>query len=610
MKEKLALIPDKPGVYLMKDEYGQIIYIGKAISLKKRVKSYFLASAKHLPKTKALVKHIKDIEYIITDSEIEALILESNLIKKHQPKYNIALRDDKSFPYIKVTINEKYPRVLKTRDVLNDGGKYFGPYTDVASVNSILDLINNIYMLKKCAKQSFSKNHKPCLNEHIGQCLGMCVKEVDIDAYLRDIDEILELLQGKSKGVVSHLTEKMTEASKLMDFEKAAIFRDYIRAINAILEKQKVVLKEATDLDILAVANGTNNIYAMVFFIRQGILIGREKYTINGNVEDENNEIMSAFIKQFYAESNLVPKELIIHENLQDKDTIEALLSIKRKSKVKIVVPNKGEKRALLDMVIKNVIDLASQSDEKIGKEEDETKKILIDLMQVLNLAELPKRIESYDISNTNGADSVASMVVFENGKPKPSDYRRFKVKTIEGPNDYGSMQEIVFRRFKRFSNTDSDKIDVSFSKMPQLLLIDGGDKQVKVVQDVLNALKIDIPIAGMVKDDYHKTRGLIYKKQEFDIKTNRKLYSFIYKIQEEVHRFAITYHRSLRAKDLKSSVLDNIDGIGETRKKSLLIKFGSIKNIKSASLDELLKVDNINKKTAENIKKYFEKQH
>jgi len=608
INEKLKIIPDKPGVYMMKDEYGQIIYIGKAISLKKRVKSYFQSTSKHIPKTKALVNHIRDIEYIITDSEMEALILESNLIKKHQPKYNIALRDDKSFPYIKVTLNEKYPRVLKTRDVLNDGAKYFGPYTDVSSVNNIIDLINKIYTLKKCSTIKFSKNHKVCLNYHIGQCLGICINDIDPKEYREDIVEIIQLLQGKSAKMTKHLNDKMLKAAAKMDYELAAQYRDYISSIQSIMEKQKVVLTEDIDLDVVAVAKGEIKTYAMVFFIRQGKLIGREKYVLQSFPDDSNEEIISAFIKQFYAESSIVPKEIVIHEIIEDKMEIEAILSLKRESKVKIIKPLKGEKKALLDMVIKNVIDIATKQDERLSKEEKTISDILIDLKNILNLDEMPNRIEAYDISNTNGADSVGSMVVFENGKPKTSDYRRFKIKTIEGPNDYGSMQEILFRRLKRFSAVEDGKKDTSFSKIPNLLLIDGGEKQVKVVKDVLNALRLNIPVAGMVKDDNHKTRGLVYKGDEKNIKENRAVYNFIYKIQEEVHRFAITYHRSLRVKDLKTSVLDNIDGIGETRKKELLKKFGSISNIQKATIEELAEVDTINIKIAEKIKKYFDK--
>ena len=608
INEKLKTIPDKPGVYLMKDEYEQIIYIGKAISLKKRVKSYFQSTSKHIPKTKALVNHIRDIEYIITDSEMEALILESNLIKKHQPKYNIALRDDKSFPYIKVTLNEKYPRVLKTRDVLNDGAKYFGPYTDVSSVNNIIDLINRIYTLKKCSTIKFSKNHKVCLNYHIGNCLGLCINEVDPDIYKEEIDEIIQLLQGKSGKMRKHLNEKMLNAAGKMDYELAAEYRDYIASIQSIMEKQKVVLSEDIDLDVVAVAKGELKTYAMVFFIRQGKLIGREKYVLQSFPDDSNEEIISAFIKQFYAESNIVPKEIVIHETIEDKNEIEAILSLKRESKVKIIKPLKGEKKALLDLVIKNVIDIATKQDERLSKEEKTISDILIDLKNIMDLNEIPKRIEAYDISNTNGADSVGSMIVFENGKPKTSDYRRFKIKTIEGPNDYGSMQEILFRRLRRFSEIENGKKDTSFSKIPNILLIDGGEKQVKVVKDVLNALNLNIPVAGMVKDDNHKTRGLVYKGEEINIKENRAVYNFIYRIQEEVHRFAITYHRSLRVKDLKTSVLDNIDGIGETRKKELLKKFGSISNIQKATIAELAEVDTINIKIAEKIKKYFDK--
>lgn len=607
IKEQLKMLPDQPGVYLMKNEYGEIIYVGKAISLKNRVRQYFQSSSNHLPKVRAMVSNISEFEYIITDSEIEALMLESNLIKKNQPKYNVLLRDDKTFPYIKLTTNEAYPRILKTRKVLKDGAKYFGPYTDVGAVNQILDLLSRIYPLKKCGKRHFPKNHKVCLNYHIGQCLGACVYDIDNAYYNQMIEEITQLLQGKSDKMMKHLNEEMTKAAEHLDFERAAEYRDYIQSVQSLMEKQKIILSSPTDMDVIAVARGEAECHALIFFLRQGKMTGRESYTVHVSAEDTMKEIMDAFIKQFYSDTAYIPKEIIISDELEEKIVLEEWLSIKRGNKVKIHIPMKGEKRALLDMAIKNVVEISSLLDEKTKKERLRIENALMAMKDFFNLSKIPVRIEAYDISNTSGVDSVGSMVVFEEGKPKKSEYRRFRIKTVEGPNDYGSLQEVVYRRFHRGLN-DAEDQRKGFDKMPDLLLIDGGEKQVKVVLDVLNALKINVPTAGMVKDDKHRTRGLVFKGNEYNIKENHDVNVFVSQIQDEAHRFAINYHKSLRGKSLSASVLDEIEGIGPSRKKALLQHFGSIEKIKKASVEALCEVDSMNKKAAESIKEFFKK--
>ncbi|MFA5528164.1 MAG: excinuclease ABC subunit UvrC [Peptostreptococcales bacterium] len=605
MKEQLKNLPDKPGVYLMKDEYGEIIYIGKALSLKNRVRQYFQSLSGQAPKVKAMVSNIADFEYIITDSEIEALILESNLIKKNQPKYNILLRDDKTFPYIKVTVNEKFPRVLKTRQVLKDGAKYFGPYTNAGAVNRTIDIINRIYPLKKCSRMRFNLNHKLCLNYHIGHCLGMCIYPMDEEEYGRMIEKIIELLQGEKKKVIDYLTEKMEEAAENMNFEIAAEYRDYIMDIEALMEKQKIVLSTDTDMDVIAMAKGQDIYHAMVFFVRQGKLLGRESYTLKADESNEISIILSEFIKQFYTENAYIPKEIAIKEAIEEGEMIEKMLTMKKGSKVRIFTPHRGEKKALLDMVIKNVIEISESMEQKYRKERETIKEVLLYLKDELELDTVPLRIEAYDISNTAGTNSVASMVVFEEGKAKPNHYRRFKIKTIEGPNDYGSLQEVIYRRFKRVKDKRVEE-DTSFGTIPNLLLIDGGEKQVKAVEDVLEALKIDIPVAGLVKNEKHRTRGLIYKQQEIDIDPNRNIKVFLSKVQDEVHRFALSYHKSLREKDLYSSELDQIKGVGKKRKAELFKYFQSIESMKKAPLEELLKVPGMDIKTAEEIVNYF----
>jgi excinuclease ABC subunit C len=615
IRENLKKLPDKPGVYIYKDQFGEVIYVGKAISLKNRVRQYFQASSSLAPKVRALVSHIDVFEYIITDSEMEALILECNLIKKYMPRYNVLLRDDKTYPYIKITLSEAYPRLIKTRKVLHDGGKYFGPYTDVGAVNQIIDLLNRIYPLKKCSALKFPAGFKPCLNYHIGQCLGICTGTVDKKEYGLVIEEITEFLHGRNSRMLASLHAHMAEEAMAMNFERAAEYRDYIQAVHTIAEKQKVVLNTPLDLDVIlttSTASGfsaktedlssesmeATRTHGVIFFVRQGKLSGSENYQIQTLLNEGPEGILTAFIEQYYSDLNFVPKEILVSDELGDKALLESWLTGLKGSQVKILVPQRGEKKALLEMAKKNVTEMTKSLEERASHQKEKLGAITEALAGFIQVdGQRLNRIEAYDISNTSGVDSVGVMVVFSEGKPKRKDYRRFRIKTIEGPNDYGSLQEVVYRRFKR--GLDGDP---GFSTLPDLLLIDGGENQVSVVKQVLEAMKLNIPVAGMVKDDRHRTRGLVYQGKELVLKEQPVLFNFIAGVQEEVHRFAVGYHRGLRTKNLQKSALDDIPGIGVKRRNALLTHFGSIEKIRAASLEELCSVPGMNKNAAEKI--------
>ncbi|WP_027399806.1 excinuclease ABC subunit UvrC [Anaerovorax odorimutans] len=615
IKENLKKLPDKPGVYLHKDASGQIIYVGKAVSLKNRVRQYFQSSKNKDAKVLAMVSHIEEFEYITTNTEMEALILECNLIKKYMPKYNILLRDDKTFPYIKLTTNEKWPRIIKTRKIYHDGCKYFGPYTDVSAVNNIIDLLNRIYELKRCSTVKFTNDFKPCLNYHINQCKGICAGKVSEEEYKRAIEHVMEFLNGKNKPILDYLNDKMIKASEKLEFEKAAEFRDYILAVKAISEKQRITLLNVGDIDIILAVRGQKEAHIVMFFIKQGKLSGRESYHLQTNPEDPKPYIVSEFIKQYYTENSMIPKEIIVESYLEETELLEQFLSEIRGSAVKIIIPQKGDKKALLDMAKRDVIEMTKTLDEKANREKEkemslnsELYHIFGDVLQICheeyknNIVNRKHiRIEAYDISNTNGVDSVGAMVVFEGNKPIKKDYRRFKIRTVEGPNDYGSLQEILYRRFKR-----SLLGDKGFSKMPDLILMDGGKAQVSVAKQTLDALKINIPVAGMVKDDKHRTRGLIYNDKEIDLKGNNILFKYFTIIQDEVHRFAIEYHQGLRNKSIRISELDKIEGIGEKRRNELLRYFGSIETIKEASIEALEEVPTMTKLSAKKVHEYF----
>lgn len=602
IRENLKRLPDKPGVYLHKDKSGKVIYVGKAVSLKNRVRQYFQTPKRQDAKVRAMVSHIEEFEYIITDTEMEALILENNLIKKYMPQYNVLLRDDKTYPYIKVTMGEAYPRILKTRRVLSDGSKYFGPYTDVGAVNQMIDLLNDVFVLKRCSAQNFANGFQPCLNYHIHRCRGICTGGISSEEYRKEIQKAIDYLNGKNKGLMEELERRMTEASANLQFEQAAQYRDQIAAVKAVSEKQKVVLSTTGDLDVVLLSRGQVGVHVIVFFVRQGKHSGRETYHLQAMPEESNAEVITAFLKQYYSPSVMAPKEILLEEELPEADLLEKWLSDLRGSNVKLTIPQKGEKKAFLDLSKRDVIELSKGLDERARNQQEKASAISEALSSFFGFqADNRWRIEAYDISNTNGIDSVGAMVVFENGKPTRKDYRRFKIRTIEGPNDYGSLQEVLYRRLKR-----GLKGDPSFSKMPDLLLMDGGKNQVAVVEQVLSALNLSIPVAGMVKDDHHRTRGLVYQQEELELRSNPVLFKYIASIQEEVHRFAIDYHRGLRSKKLRKSILDEIDGVGEKRKMALLSAFGSIEAIRQASTEELSKISGMNRSVAEKIHQHL----
>ena len=599
IQEQLKKLPGEPGVYLMKDENDKIIYVGKAISLKNRVRQYFQSSKNHSSKVKSMVKNIKSFEYIITDSELEALILECNLIKKYRPKYNVLLRDDKTYPYIKVTINEDYPRVLKVRKVLRDKAKYFGPYTNVEAVNDTLEVIRNIYPIRTCnvdIDRAIKNNMRPCLNLHIKRCVGPCTGNVSKEEYNKMIEEIILFLSGKEEKLIEILKEKMNKCSMECNFEEAAIYRDKILNLQEMMQKQKIdVSTDDVNQDIIAMAYNDEEACVQSFFIRHGKIVGREHFILEGTKDSTKESILGSFVKQFYMNAEYIPKEIIIESEIEDQVVMEEWLSNIKGQKVSIRVPQKGDKKSLISMVKKNAMEYLEKFSNLNKRKYERSEGALIELAEVLGLEEPPRRIESYDISNIQGVDSIGVMVVFTNGLKDKKEYRRYKIKTVEGPNDYDSMAEILERRLQKGDFAD-------------LILLDGGKGQVSAVQKVFDKYGVNIPLWGMYKDDKHRTKGLISATKEFELDKTSNLYRFVASIQEEVHNYAITYHRSLRNKSLTKSSLDDIPGVGEKRKKALLSNFKSIEDIKNASVEELSQVEGLNKSVAENIYNYFRK--
>ena len=583
----------------MKDENDKIIYVGKAISLKNRVRQYFQSSKNHSSKVKSMVKNIKSFEYIITDSELEALILECNLIKKYRPKYNVLLRDDKTYPYIKVTINEDYPRVLKVRKVLRDKAKYFGPYTNVEAVNDTLEVIRNIYPIRTCnvdIDRAIKNNMRPCLNLHIKRCVGPCTGNVSKEEYNKMIEEIILFLSGKEEKLIEILKEKMNKCSMEFNFEEAAIYRDKILNLQEMMQKQKIdVSTDDVNQDIIAMAYNDEEACVQSFFIRHGKIVGREHFILEGTKDSTKESILGSFVKQFYMNAEYIPKEIIIESEIEDQVVMEEWLSNIKGQKVSIRVPQKGDKKSLISMVKKNAMEYLEKFSNLNKRKYERSEGALIELAEVLGLEEPPRRIESYDISNIQGVDSIGVMVVFTNGLKDKKEYRRYKIKTVEGPNDYDSMAEILERRLQKGDFAD-------------LILLDGGKGQVSAVQKVFDKYGVNIPLWGMYKDDKHRTKGLISATKEFELDKTSNLYRFVASIQEEVHNYAITYHRSLRNKSLTKSSLDDIPGVGEKRKKALLSNFKSIEDIKNASVEELSQVEGLNKSVAENIYNYFRK--
>ncbi len=617
IKRKLETLPDRPGVYMMMDKNHKIIYVGKAVSLKNRVRQYFQSSKNQSPRVRAMISHIDTFEYIITDTELEALILECNLIKENRPKYNVLLRDDKTYPYIKITLGEEYPRLIKTRRVIGDGARYFGPYTNEGALNETIEIINNIYPIRKCnnnIERMIKNNERPCLNYHIEKCTGPCTGEIDRAEYMDMIHEIIMFLDGKEEELIYKIEGEMKRAADMMDFEKAVKYRDQIAALNSIAEKQKIVSINGQDQDIIAMAQGDGDSWVQVFFVRKGKLIRREHFILKNTGDNTEQEIISSFLKQFYSDSNFIPKEILIEKQVEDLKVLEEWLSDKRGNKVIIKVPQRGTKKQLLEMVKKNAVITMKQNMEMKGLLRERTEDTLKEFAELLNLEQIPQRIECFDISNIQGVDSVASMVVFEDGKPKRSDYRRFKIRTVEGPDDYASIEEVIGRRFRRGMEEVRDIIEGSlkvlegkFAVFPDLIMVDGGLGQVGSVKKVLNSLGLDVPVCGIVKDEKHRTRGLVYEGNEIHVKKVSNLFRLITKIQDEAHRFAINYHRSLRKKSVLQSILEEIPGIGKVRKRALMVHFRTIDRIKNATLEELLEVKEINEKVAKNVMRFFE---
>ena len=614
-QHQLKILPDKPGVYIMKNSLGEVIYVGKAKVLKNRVRQYFQNSKNHSEKVRAMVKNIAEFEYIVTDSEMEALILECNLIKKYSPRYNIALKDDKFYPFIKITTNEDFPRVYVTRNFAKDGNRYFGPYTNGTAVYEVMGLIKKLFPLRTC-KKAIVEGGEPtraCLNYHINLCKAPCAGYISKAEYWEMIDEIINILNGTDTSIIKKLKLEMEKAAEELEFEKAAKNRDRILAIELISEKQKMFTVKEGDEDFIDLYTDEKDGCAQVFFVREGKVTGREHFMIENIGDDPVKEVISSFIASFYGGTAQIPKTIYVPEEIEDQELIEKFLTEKRGSKVWIKVPKKGDKKNLLDMVRNNAKIMIDQFKEKMVEEKELNKSALTELADVLGLDSLPTRIEAYDISNIQGVDSVGTMVVFENGKAKNSDYRRFKIKSVKGPNDYESMREILSRRFSH-GLEEVNKIkerNLEYSKgkfciFPDLIMMDGGKGQVNIALEVLKDFGIEIPVCGLVKDHKHRTRGIIFNNEEILIRRGSGLMNLITRVQDEVHRYAITYHRSLRDKRTLHSILEDIPRIGEKRRRNLLMKFGSIDNIKKASMEELLDTPGIDKRAAESIKQYF----
>ena len=609
IQEELKKLPGKPGVYLMHDEKDEIIYVGKAISLKNRVRQYFQTSRNKGPKIEQMVTKIARFEYIITDSELEALVLECNLIKEHRPKYNTMLMDDKTYPYIKVTTKEAYPRVLFSRQMKKDKSKYYGPYTSAGAVKDTIEMIRKIYKLRTCSRnlpKDIGKE-RPCLNYHIKQCDAPCQGYISEEAYGEKVKKATDFLNGNFEPVLKDLEEKMLEASENLEFEQAIEYRELIGSVKQIAQKQKISNSDGEDKDIIAMASDREDAVVQVFFVREGRLIGRDHFYLRIAPEEKQSEILSSFMKQFYAGTPFVPKELMLQTEIEDADVISDWLSSRKGQKVYLRVPKIGQKEKLVELAAKNAHLVLSQDKEKIKREEGRTIGAAKEIAGWLDLPPI-HRMEAFDISNISGFENVGSMVVYEKGKPKRSDYRKFKIKGVQGPDDYACMEEVLKRRFTHgIQEQQKDELG-GFAKFPDLILMDGGKGQVNVAQRVLDELHLNIPVCGMVKDDKHRTRGLYFENKEIPIDRNSEGFRLITRIQDEAHRFAIEYHRSLRTKDQVHSILDDIDGIGPARRKALMKAFQSLEEIRAADVETLAQVPSMNYAAAEKVYEFFHK--
>lgn len=627
INEELKKLPTCPGVYMHKDRLGTVIYVGKAINLRNRVRQYFRNSSQHSPKVRSMVSNIAEFDYITCGTEMEALILECNLIKKYMPKYNILLKDDKTYPYIEVTMSEEFPRVIRTREVKRDENRYFGPYSDSTAVWRILKMIDEMYPLKKCSTLHFPENTRPCLNYFIGKCKGICVGKADREEYLEMIRDILGILGGKDAGVIRKLEGKMMEASDALKYEEAAKYRDYIRALRSLSEKQRATMVREHDIDILIPIRTHHNQIVAQYRVREGKMIGREIIYMNDETESTREELLSAFLKQYYLSTSRIPKEVIVPVHPEEEDLISELLNhideMNAKAgtdvphKTRLYIPERGEKKAILDMTLADSVELTRSLDERANRDEERKKNLRQKISELIRRAAeidgvIPRlleeddeeeyRVEAYDISNMNGLDTVGAMVVYEGSRPVRNDYRKFRIRTAEG-DDYGSLQEVMYRRLKRAREGDP-----GFSRYPDIMFIDGGLGQVHAVKAVMDAFRLTIPVVGLAKDDAHRTRAVVFTDgSEIDLKSEPLLFSYAGNIQEEVHRFAITFHRGTRGKKMTHSVLEEIPKIGPKRRKALMEKFRSIDAIRKASYEELMETEGMNSKAAESVLEFFQ---
>ncbi len=617
IQEELKKLPHKPGVYIMRDDRDVILYVGKAIDLRNRVRSYFRENVGRGPAIDKMIALIARFEYIVTDSELEALVLENNLIKEHSPKYNTLLKDDKTYPYIKVTMGEEYPRILFSRTMKKDKSRYFGPYTSAAAVKDTIDLLNKLYSLRTCNRNlpKDAGKERPCLNYHIKQCLGPCQGYVSPDEYRQQVAGALEFLNGNYSPILKELEAKMLAASEQMEFEEAASYRDLYNSVKQVSQKQKITDSVGEDKDILALYQDEGEAVVQVFFVRDGKLIGREHYYMTNVSENNKPGILQEFVKQFYAGTPFIPRELMLQYEIEDAELIEKWLSERKGSRVYLRVPKIGSKEKLVELAAQNAKLVLSQDREKLKREEGRTIGAAKEIADLLGLEHI-YRMEAFDISNISGFENVGSMVVFEKGKPKSSDYRKFRIKTVTGPDDYACMREVLTRRFvhgmertKELENPETDRDLDSFTRFPDLIMMDGGRGQVNIALEVLKELGLDIPVCGMVKDDNHRTRGLYFNNVELPIDTRSEGFKLITRIQDEAHRFAIEYHRSLRSKGQVKSVLDDIPGVGPARRKALMRHFASLEDIRNATLEQLLEIPEMNRRVAEEILVFFQQK-
>lgn len=616
IEEELKKLPALPGVYIMHDKHDEIIYVGKAISLKNRVRQYFQSSRNKTAKIEKMVSRIVRFEYIITDSELEALVLECNLIKEHRPKYNTMLKDDKTYPYIRVTVEEDFPRVLFSRTMKKDKSRYFGPYTSAGAVKDTIDLIHKLWKIRTCSR-SLPKDigkDRPCLNYHIHQCSAPCQGYISREEYRKSVEQTLDFLNGHYGPVLEMLEEKMMAASDEMDFEKAIEYRELLNSVRQVAQKQKITSQSQEDRDIIAMARDNEDAVVQVFFVRDGKLIGREHFHVSAVTAGDDSQIIGSFVKQFYAGTPFIPREVWVQQAFEEMDLVSRWLTKRRGQSVKFVVPKKGQKERLVELAAKNALLVLSQDKEKIKREELRTIGAMNQIGEWLGLGHL-RRIEAFDISNISGFESVGSMVVYEDGRPKRNDYRKFKIKTVQGPNDYASMEEVLNRRFlhgleekKELEADGQDGTVGSFTRFPDLLMMDGGKGQVNVALKVLDELRLSIPVCGMVKDDNHRTRGLYYQNVEIPIDRYSEGFKLITRIQDEAHRFAIEYHRSLRSKGQVRSVLDEIEGIGPARRKALMRRFKTPEAVRDATVEELASTEGMNRRAAESVYAFFHK--